>query len=224
MNEIKLDNLVLKYQITFKNIKNTYFYFKKQGYIQINASKHQKRKDIIKYMKSNSKSFIKKYNKTQEFNSLNDGYYIWGNKYDVSINNHHNNIVFDHGLMTIIEPKTIIDHNDELYRIEEKKLLLIEAEMLKQKYLNNGFVDISKIVIKTRYTTSRFGSCNYRLKTVNLNLKLVHYDKKFIEYVFLHEITHLVHQNHSKDFYILLSKLCPNYKELKKELNREFKR
>ena len=224
MNEIVLGDIVLKYQITYKKNKNTYFYFKRDGYIQINASKYQKEKDILKFIKNNSESFVLKYNKSIEKYKQIDGYYIWGIKYHVTKDNHIEEIEFNHDLLTINEPLNIIDHNDELYTKEEKKLLLEEAYLLKEKYLNNGLVDISNIKIKTRATITRFGSCNYRLKTVNLNLKLVHCEKKFIEYVFLHEIAHLRHQNHSKDFYILLSKLCPNYKELKKELNLKFKR
>ena len=41
---------------------------------------------------------------------------------------------------------------------------------------------------------------------------------KYIEYVFLHEITHLLVQNHSKDYYNLFEKLCPNYKQTRNEL------
>ena len=43
----------------------------------------------------------------------------------------------------------------------------------------------------------------------------------YTEYVFLHEIAHLVYPNHSKDYYNLLEKLCPNYKEVRKELKKQ---
>lgn len=224
MDQLKIGDTVLNYQVAYKNNKNTYFYFKKKGYIQINASKHQKKKDIIKFIKVNSESFIQKYNKLFEQNVHESGYSIWGSKYEVSKNNLNEYVSFNHELLTVKEPINLIDQHYKTYKDEEKRLLLEEANNLKEKYLDNGLIDISKIIIKTRYTTTRFGSCNYRLKTINLNLKLIHYDKVYIEYVFLHEIAHLVHQNHSKDFYLLLGKLCPNYKELKKELNLEFKR
>lgn len=224
MDEIKLGDVVLRYQITYKKNKNTYFYFKKDGYIQVNASKRQRKKDIIKFIKSNRESFILKYSKSIKKHKTTDGYYIWGIKYLVTKDKQFNKIEYNHKLWTINKPENIIDHNDVYYKLEEKKLLLKEACYLKEKHLNNGLVDIANIKIKTRAASTRFGSCNYILKTVNLNLKLVHYEKKFIEYVFLHEIAHLIHQNHSKDYYVLLSKLCPNYKELKKELNQKFKR
>ena len=224
IKEIVLDNTSVKYQITFKKNKNTYFYFKRKGYIQINASKYQKEKEILKFMKKNSESFVKKFNRSLVLNLTDDAYRIWGIEYRITRDIENKNIVIDHNLLEVKEPDLAIDQLDNFYKIIEKEIIMSEAKKLKMKYLNNGLIDISDIIIKTRYTTSRFGSCNYRLKTINLNLKLVHYDKQFIEYVFLHEIAHLIHQNHSKDFYLLLSKLCPSYKELKKELNRKFKR
>lgn len=224
IKEIVLENISIKYQITSKDNKNTYFYFKKKGYIQVNASKNQKEKDIIKFMKNNSSSFVRKYNKAMNSTSIDQGYKIWGIKCDIIQRNDVNKIEINHISSTIIEPIVTTDQLTILYKDFEKDILLEEITKLKDKYLNNGLIDISDIKIKTRYTTTRFGSCNHRLKTINFNLKLVHYDKKFIEYVFLHEIAHLVHQNHSSDFYLLLSKLCPNYRIVKKELNIEFNR
>lgn len=224
IKEIKLDNTIIKYQIAHKNNKNTYFYFKRNGYIQINASKHQREKDIIKFMKKNSTSFVVKYNKVMSSIPVEQAYKIWGAEYNIIKENSVNNLEIDYDNMMITEPFITIDQLELLYKDFEKNILLKETAKLKEKYINNGLIDISNIKIKTRYTTSRFGSCNHRLKTINLNLKLVHYDKKFIEYVFLHEIAHLVHQNHSTDFYLLLSKLCPNYRLLKKELNSIFNR
>ncbi|RXI67127.1 hypothetical protein DP121_13145 [Clostridium tetani] len=40
-----------------------------------------------------------------------------------------------------------------------------------------------------------------------------------IDYVVLHELVHLVHFNHSKDFYDLLDDLMPDWKERKRILN-----
>lgn len=224
MKELTLSNTVIKYQIAFKKNKNTYFYFKKNGYIQINASKKQKEKEIIKFIKNNEEVFLKKLKKAQERYSHKEGYYLFGLKYEIIEDSNLQNIKIDHELFTINQPNIDIDQLSLQYKKEEKRLLLNTLSKIEQKYLNNGYVNIQNIKIKTRYTTSRFGSCNYKLRTINFNLELVHYDPKYIEYVFLHEIAHLTHQNHSSEFYDLLLKLCPNYKTLKKELNSIFKR
>lgn len=44
------------------------------------------------------------------------------------------------------------------------------------------------------------------------NLYLYHEDKRFIDYVILHECAHLLEFNHSKKFYALIEKIMPDYK------------
>jgi len=115
-----------------------------------------------------------------------------------------------------------IDQLEKAYKKMNKIVLLKELNLLKEKYKDNLFVDINNISLKTRYMNTRFGSCNPILRTININLYLVHYNIEYLEYVFLHEITHLVHHNHSKEYYALLKKLSPNYVQLKKEINNKF--
>ena len=222
IKEVIIDNHVLKYQITYKNNKNTYFRFNRNGYIQINASKHQNPKQIIKYIKSNSKSFIEKYNKIKLNNVDKNNYYCFGVKYKKVLDENIKELVLDDVKHIINEPNIPLDQLKLLYKSIEKIILLSKLDELKEKYLNNGLVNIDKINFKTRYMKTRFGSCNPTNNSININLYLVNYDEKYLEYVFLHEISHLVHHNHSKDYYNLLGKLSKNYKQLKKELNNKF--
>ena len=39
------------------------------------------------------------------------------------------------------------------------------------------------------------------------------YPDRAVDYVVVHELCHLVHMNHSHDFYALLAKILPDYKE-----------
>ena len=66
--------------------------------------------------------------------------------------------------------------------------------------------------ISFKHMRTRWGSCNKAKGYINLNLDLITKKKEFIEYVVLHELAHLVHANHSKDFYALISKHMPDYK------------
>ena len=66
--------------------------------------------------------------------------------------------------------------------------------------------------ISFKHMRTRWGSCNKAKGYINLSLDLITKKKEFIEYVVLHELAHLVHANHSKDFYALISKHMPDYK------------
>lgn len=72
--------------------------------------------------------------------------------------------------------------------------------------------------LKVRKMTSRWGVCNTRLKTITLNLELIKRDLKFLDYVIVHELSHLVHADHSRAFWNLVEQNMPEYKELMKEM------
>lgn len=44
--------------------------------------------------------------------------------------------------------------------------------------------------------------------------------KSTIDYVIIHELTHLIHFNHSKDYWNVVRKICPNYQLEKKWLRK----
>lgn len=64
--------------------------------------------------------------------------------------------------------------------------------------------------IRTRWMKSNFGSMN-RKGVMTLNLTLLRKPLALIDYVILHELCHLVHMNHSHEFYQLLGGLLPDW-------------
>ena len=64
-----------------------------------------------------------------------------------------------------------------------------------------------------------WGSCSSN-KNITINMNLAKKNEKVIEYVVLHEMCHLVYMNHSKDFWELVEKYMPKYKEYKKMLSK----
>ena len=66
---------------------------------------------------------------------------------------------------------------------------------------------------------TRWGSCNYNKKYINLNTELIKRTPFEIEYVVLHELAHLKYPNHGKGFYNYIENYMPNYKKAEKMLN-----
>lgn len=68
-----------------------------------------------------------------------------------------------------------------------------------------------------RRMVSRWGSCSSEGK-ITLNLHLIKTPLACIDYVILHELCHLKEFNHSKKFYALMYKVCPDWQARKQKL------
>ena len=77
---------------------------------------------------------------------------------------------------------------------------------------------VNGIRIKTMKT--RWGSCNVKTKNINLNLELIKNPQECIEYVVLHELAHLKHPNHSKQFWEYVGMHMPDWKLRRKKLEQ----
>jgi predicted metal-dependent hydrolase len=74
---------------------------------------------------------------------------------------------------------------------------------------------IERVAIRCQRT--RWGSCSTR-GTVSLNCSLVFLRPEVVRYLFVHELAHLKHMNHSTAFWRLVQTLEPDYRRLDREL------
>lgn len=66
----------------------------------------------------------------------------------------------------------------------------------------------------------RYGSCNSK-NGICFSFRIMAYPKEAIDYVIIHELAHIKHKNHSKDFYKLIEKYMPDYKQQEKILKHK---
>ena len=74
--------------------------------------------------------------------------------------------------------------------------------------------------VTLRVMRSRWGSCTPATGRIRLNLQLGLMEPRFLEYVLVHEMTHLRASGHGEKFQRLMSSYLPNWKELRRELNK----
>lgn len=80
---------------------------------------------------------------------------------------------------------------------------------------------IDKPVITIRKMKTLWGSCTSSKNKITLNEYLLKANIRCIQYVVLHELTHLLYPNHNSDFYNFLTIHMPDWKERKKQLDTE---
>ncbi|HCX64068.1 MAG TPA: hypothetical protein DHN33_02505 [Eubacteriaceae bacterium] len=68
--------------------------------------------------------------------------------------------------------------------------------------------------VKAKEQKSIWGSCT-GTNNLYFNWRLLMAPQWVLEYVILHEMTHLDHKNHSKHFWTKLESVCPDYREAK---------
>lgn len=80
---------------------------------------------------------------------------------------------------------------------------------------------IDKPIITIRKMKTLWGSCTPSKNKITLNEYLLKANIRCIQYVVLHELTHLLYSNHNSDFYNFLTIHMPDWKERKKQLDTE---
>jgi predicted metal-dependent hydrolase len=105
------------------------------------------------------------------------------------------------------------DTSWELHKPTAKALIAELVEEISSIY----FFTFKDIKIKNQKT--RWGSCSNK-GNLNFNYKIVHLPRELAKYLVVHELCHLKHLNHSRDFWNLVETIQPDYKILQASLKK----
>lgn len=220
----------IEYEINKGKRKNIYLQIK-NGKVIVKVPYYVTNKQIeeIVYKKSNwIKKSLEKYNKkNNELKKYQEGeiYKILGKEYILKINYEETNQI-----KVDITDCNIIINLPFTYKMEPNLSNKIEKIINKmymqiiQKQLDYTMKKVTNMVglapkkYRVRDMKSAWGSC-FSTKNISIALKLIEYSPKAFEYVVLHEVCHLKHMNHSKQFWQMVEGYMPDYKKYKKELN-----
>ncbi len=72
-------------------------------------------------------------------------------------------------------------------------------------------------MVSVRKMKRRWGTCHNN-GTIWFNRELIKREPELIDYVILHELCHLVHHNHGREYYSLLESIVPEFRELRQRL------
>ena len=205
--KIELNGNIYDVDIIKKNNKNTYVRVK-NGRIVVTTNYLSSKNSIIKLIRDNENSIISMIDKDSKRIDKNENFYYFGKKYDV---------IYGFNDIDICDDKIYVYDKKMLDKYINKKIVEIFLERL--NYWYNVFEEgIPVPNLKIRKMTSRWGVCNIRNHNVTLNYHLIKYDICCLDYVIVHELSHFIHPNHSREFWNLVGKYYPRYKECRKML------
>ena len=67
---------------------------------------------------------------------------------------------------------------------------------------------------------TRWGSCNPQARTIRLNTDLAKKPRECLEYIVVHEMTHLLEPTHNARFLALMDQFMPRWQFYRDQLNR----
>jgi len=77
--------------------------------------------------------------------------------------------------------------------------------------------------VQVRLQRTRWGSCSAR-GTISINASLLFLEPELVRYLFVHELCHLTHMNHSRAYWRHVARFEPDYERLDTELARSWQR
>jgi predicted metal-dependent hydrolase len=148
-----------------------------------------------------------------------DGQFILyrGKDYKLKIENDYN---IKKSKVVIISDEIVVTTNQEQNQDIAKILeqwYREKAKVLIHQRLDHYNVYINKKIsnVRVKNQRRRWGSCS-NLSNLNFNWRIIMMPDEMFDYIIVHEMCHLLHLNHSKDFWRAVEEILPDYKEREK--------
>ena len=228
MDHITIGNIII--DLVRKDIKNIHLaVYPPTGRVRI-AAPLRVNKDAVRlfalskmgWIKRNQRKFEEHERQSPREYKNRESHYFQGKRYLLNI------IEADAPPKVVVKNKTYIDlyvrpetptakrHKimNEWYRVQLKRRIPELIEKWEKKLnvkLNNWQVKLMK---------TKWGSCNTGKKIIWLNLELAKKPVQCLEYIIVHEMTHLRERHHNEKFFHHMETNLPNWKQLKTELNK----
>lgn len=215
-------NREIKFNIIYRKRKTMSLEIKRDGIINVIAPNGLDKTFIVDKVKNKSDWIIKK---LDEIEVLNNNRYIrsyesgdiflyLGNEYILE------NLVDKSTIGTSVSlenNKLIVrsnSNNKDVIQRALKKWYTDETLGIVKERINyyKLFFEDTVTSIKIKDQKSRWASCTYK-NEILFNLRCSMMPIQIIDYIVVHEMCHMEHRNHSKDFYLAVERILPDYKE-----------
>ncbi len=213
-----------------KKIKNRYIRIKApEGEIMVSVPQHTQDQQIVSFLEEHwpwiqekrEEIFLQESGKEKLQYVTGETYFLWGESYELyverSLKKPLTEIRGEQIYMRVSAHSTAEERRkqmDSFYKQEMQKKLpdLIERyERMVGRHAKDW---------RFRRMKTRWGSCQIQKKRICLNIQLAEKPPECLEYVVVHELTHLREPSHNKHFWGLVDQFYPEWKRIKEKMNR----
>ena len=212
--------IILGYEVERKRVKNINLRVRSDGSVYISVPLNIDEYSIIRYIESKKDWIEKSKKKIDEFKKkkveetyTNDSRIkFMGRSYTLKvIKATYNQLVFEENKFILYTDTEEFEKRkrivEKFYYDESKKLFTKRIDFWK----NIMEEEVDRLIFKN--IKSKWGYCQPAKKLIALNIQLIKRSPFEIDYVIVHELAHLKHPDHSKNFYRHVEKFLKNYKE-----------
>lgn len=229
---ILLGKKEVQYNLQRKKVKNINLRIKPDSSVWVSANNTVSQEKIESFLKDKSEFILKALEYYQELRKYTPKpkQYVDGEHFRIC--GHYLRLKVFQGTKNYVESDgsyirlTVKDVGDAVLKqkaidkwIKEQCVSTISSicESVYPKFQKYG-VDFPQL--KFRKMVSRWGSCQPKRKVLTFNISLIEAPMSCIEYVVVHEFTHFLQPNHSKNFYMQLTMFMPDWLERKNILEK----
>ena len=232
LRKLQCNNGIIEYTIIRKPVKNINMRIKKEGIVIVSANNKVPVSYIDSFVLSKETYIFEildkfderkehqqqplQYTTGEKINILGKAYILQVIKYEKELVEMNDKYIFlfVKDTSNIKRKETIMSKWLRQYQIR------VFGQICDEFYPDFEKMGIEYPEIKIRKMTSRWGSCATKREIITLNSKLIGVPRECIEYVVVHEFSHFIHPNHSKQFYALVESIMPDWKERRDKLRK----
>lgn len=111
---------------------------------------------------------------------------------------------------------------DVILKLKDWLRLKVREELfpVAKQLASKRSLHVNQLLVKSQRT--RWASCSQK-RNLSLNTKLLFLSPELVRYVLIHELCHIVHMNHGREFWQLVASHEPRYKTLDQALRGAWK-